>query len=110
LPASTPPVAAAEPIPATVTSEMTRLGGLVFKENVAVGPLAPNPVNLPTAPLVHETGSKKKKEKQLPKEQTSGMSPKDVQACKSIIKKLLQSKHSVIFRQPVDPVRDHAPG
>lgn len=51
----------------------------------------------------------KKKEKPLPKAQSSGMSVNDLKACRNAIKKLMAFKHSVLFRQPVDPVRDRAP-
>lgn len=50
----------------------------------------------------------KKKEKPLPKAQSGGMNANDLKACRSALKKLIISKHSVLFRQPVDPVRDKA--
>jgi transcription initiation factor TFIID subunit 2 len=53
---------------------------------------------------------KKKKEKEVPKSQSGGMNGKDVQTCRNILKKLVAHKSSVVFRQPVDPVRDRAPG
>ncbi|KAG8887222.1 hypothetical protein FRB99_004303, partial [Tulasnella sp. 403] len=34
----------------------------------------------------------------------------DLRMCRNTMKKLLGYKHSLLFRQPVDPVRDRAPG
>ena len=42
--------------------------------------------------------------------QANGMSLGDVSACKSMVKKLLREKCSLIFRHPVDPVKSGAPG
>lgn len=51
----------------------------------------------------------KKKDKPVIKAQSSGMSANDLKACRSALKKLMDYKHSLLFRQPVDPVRDKAP-
>lgn len=67
---------------------------VVEKEKIPPAPIAP----------------KKKKEKPVPKSQVSGMGAKDVQTCRNVLKKLQAAKSSYFFRQPVDPVRDHAPG
>lgn len=46
---------------------------------------------------------------QIPKAQTSGMSLNDLRACRNALKKLKLHKSAILFMQPVDPVRDHAP-
>ncbi|EAU92262.2 TATA-binding protein associated factor Taf2 [Coprinopsis cinerea okayama7 len=45
----------------------------------------------------------------VPKAQSAGMSIQDYKACKSALKKLKANKHALLFLQPVDPIRDHAP-
>jgi transcription initiation factor TFIID subunit 2 len=45
----------------------------------------------------------------VPKAQSGGMSLNDLRASRNALKKLKTNKHSVIFLQPVDPIRDHAP-
>ncbi|OJA15957.1 TAF2 protein [Rhizopogon vesiculosus] len=45
----------------------------------------------------------------LPKAQSAGMSLNDLRACRNALKKLKMHKSAVLFMQPVDPVRDHAP-
>ena len=50
-----------------------------------------------------------KKAKSAIHAQASGMSINDYKACKSALKKLQTSKHSILFAVPVDPVRDNAP-
>lgn len=44
------------------------------------------------------------------KSQAKGMSIQDVKACQSVLKKLFNSKISLLFRSPVDPVKSGAPG
>lgn len=51
----------------------------------------------------------KKKEKVLPKGQSGGLSNHDLRALRTALKKLMAYKHSILFRQPVDPIRDRAP-
>ena len=60
-------------------------------------------------PLAKAGGSSKKREKQVPKSQASGMNIQDVKACQAALKRLMSSKFAKIFLQPVDPVRDNAP-
>ncbi|KAF4611399.1 hypothetical protein D9613_004170 [Agrocybe pediades] len=43
------------------------------------------------------------------KAQSSGMPVNDLRACRNALKKLKANKHALIFLQPVDPIRDHAP-
>ncbi|KAH7886186.1 hypothetical protein F5I97DRAFT_2026435 [Phlebopus sp. FC_14] len=43
------------------------------------------------------------------KAQSSGMSMNDLRACRNALKKLKIHKNAMIFLQPVDPLRDHAP-
>ncbi|TDL26427.1 TATA-binding protein associated factor Taf2 [Rickenella mellea] len=67
---------------------------------------------VPRIPLIATPKSmpgSKKKDKPVPKAQSSGMSANDLKACRSALKKLMDYKSSLIFRQPVDPVRDKAP-
>ncbi|KAI0718881.1 hypothetical protein C8T65DRAFT_569811 [Cerioporus squamosus] len=47
--------------------------------------------------------------KVAPRAQASGMSAQDLTACKNALKKLQEHKKALLFRQPVDPVRDKAP-
>lgn len=46
---------------------------------------------------------------QVSKGQSSGMSLNDLRACRNALKKLKLHKTAMLFMQPVDPVRDHAP-
>lgn len=57
----------------------------------------------------HAHVDKKKKDKVLPKGQSGGLSNHDLRACRTALKKLLAYKNSILFRQPVDPIRDRAP-
>jgi transcription initiation factor TFIID subunit 2 len=52
-------------------------------------------------------GAKKKAKTSL-KSQTRGMSNMDMRACRNALKRLLAHKNSLMFRLPVDPVRDRA--
>jgi transcription initiation factor TFIID subunit 2 len=47
--------------------------------------------------------------KSVPKAQSGGMSSFDLKACRTALQKVKSSKHSNLFLQPVDPVRDRAP-
>lgn len=62
-------------------------------------------------PLVPQKVSEKPHEKSahVPKAQSGGMPLNDLRACRNMLKKLKANKHAVIFLQPVDPIRDHAP-
>ncbi|EJD48509.1 hypothetical protein AURDEDRAFT_112948 [Auricularia subglabra TFB-10046 SS5] len=71
-------------------------------DDAAMPPPAP-----PAAPRAPKPIAPPKKDK--PKAQTAGMPGTDVKACKNALHRLHQNKHSIIFRQPVDPVRDQAP-
>lgn len=62
----------------------------------AKGKPKPKPVNGVRAP-------------HLPKAQSAGMSLNDLRASRNALKKLKMHKSAVLFMQPVDPVRDHAP-
>ncbi|UZJ55485.1 hypothetical protein CBS101457_004805 [Exobasidium rhododendri] len=55
-----------------------------------------------------ESAAKKKKHKTVAPGQASGMSLSDLTACRNCLKKMEDSKHSHLFRKPVDPVRDRA--
>ncbi|KAI0308085.1 hypothetical protein B0F90DRAFT_1680044 [Multifurca ochricompacta] len=52
---------------------------------------------------------KNKEAKAVPKAQSGGMTSFDLKACRTALQKLKSSKHSKLFLQPVDPVRDRAP-
>jgi transcription initiation factor TFIID subunit 2 len=67
-----------------------------LKKSISLKPLAAPPPS-------------KKKAKPQPKGQASGMSNHDLQACRRALKRLQTHKHSFIFQQPVDPIRDKAP-
>ena len=45
----------------------------------------------------------------VPKAQSGGMSLNDLRASRNALKKLKTNKRALIFLQPVDPIRDHAP-
>jgi transcription initiation factor TFIID subunit 2 len=73
------------------------------------------PIKAPTVPPLQpkpaikiKLGKMKPNAKLLPS-QASGMTFEEATTCQSIVKRLLASKHSEIFRQPVDPMRDGAP-
>ena len=53
--------------------------------------------------------AKNKETKAVPKAQSGGMTSFDLKACRTALQKLKSSKHSNLFLQPVDPVRDRAP-
>lgn len=62
-----------------------------------------------TAPRVaFDESAKKKKVKPTVHGQESGMSLSDLTACRNCLKRLQNSKHSLLFLRPVDPVRDRA--
>ncbi|KAF5374962.1 hypothetical protein D9758_000502 [Tetrapyrgos nigripes] len=80
----------------------------------------PEPPRLKIGPTVPSTsavakGKNKKftkptsKSGNVPKAQSSGMSPQDVIFCRSALKKLMGNKHAPLFKRPVDPIRDQAP-
>jgi transcription initiation factor TFIID subunit 2 len=50
-----------------------------------------------------------KKPSLVPKAQSGGMSVQDLRACQKLLLKIKPDKHAVVFLQPVDPIRDHAP-
>jgi len=52
---------------------------------------------------------KNKDTKAVPKAQSGGMPSFDLKACRTALQKVKSSKHSNLFMQPVDPVRDRAP-
>lgn len=64
---------------------------------------APKPSKLKGRPARNDKGI------HVPKAQSGGMSLNDLRASRSALKKLNMYKHAVLFLQPVDPVRDHAP-
>lgn len=64
----------------------------------------------PKAPPVEAPPPPKQKGKHVPKSQTSGMHLADIKICRRLVKKLISKPESLLFRQPVDPVRDQAPG
>ncbi|KAH9486347.1 Transcription initiation factor TFIID subunit 2 [Psilocybe cubensis] len=65
----------------------------------------PAPVHSSTSKVAKVTT----KPAHVPKAQSGGMSLNDLKATRAALKKLKSNKHAVIFLQPVDPIRDHAP-
>jgi transcription initiation factor TFIID subunit 2 len=79
----------------------------------------PTPVIAGSTKVGHMNSVKPSRQKQainpvkpphILKAQGSGMSPDDLRVCRVTLKKLRAHKHAEFFQQPVDPVRDHAPG
>lgn len=71
------------------------------------GAMPPPPVPTKAKPKPKPTGFIRPPH--VPKAQTGGMSVNDLRACRNALKKLKLHKSAMIFMQPVDPVRDHAP-
>ncbi|KAF9055881.1 hypothetical protein BJ165DRAFT_1336062, partial [Panaeolus papilionaceus] len=73
-------------------------------------PVAPSPkvVNAPQ-PDVTKKAVAVSKPVHVPKAQSGGMPLNDLKASRNALKKLKANKHAVLFLQPVDPIRDHAP-
>ncbi|GAA5961060.1 hypothetical protein JCM3765_006519 [Sporobolomyces pararoseus] len=70
-------------------------------------PLEQLPFNIPEEPRPPKKIKDKTKVHvpKAPTAQASGMTVHDVASCKSILKKLLKDKKSLLFRAPVDPVK-----
>lgn len=73
------------------------------------GAMAPPPVPMKAKPKPKAKPTGVVKPPHVPKAQTGGMSMNDLRACRNALKKLKLHKNAMIFMQPVDPVRDHAP-
>lgn len=43
------------------------------------------------------------------KAQSAGMTINDLRACRNALRKLQSNRHALLFKQPVDPIRDSAP-
>ncbi|KAF8899169.1 hypothetical protein BD779DRAFT_64933 [Infundibulicybe gibba] len=69
----------------------------------------PNPVHSSTPHQTKVKGRPPKKPAHLPKAYSGGMSPNDLRASRNALMKLQANKHAALFKQPVDPIRDHAP-
>jgi transcription initiation factor TFIID subunit 2 len=65
----------------------------------------------PSKPPSKAKGRQPKSDKNnhVPKAQSSGMSLNDLRACRSALRKIKPHKHAILFLEPVDPVRNHAP-
>ncbi|KAH8110586.1 hypothetical protein DFH11DRAFT_1619105 [Phellopilus nigrolimitatus] len=63
----------------------------------------------PLPPVLKPAPVPKRKEKPVSKAQSKGMGVADLKACQTALKRLNSFKHSAIFLQPVDPIRDKAP-
>lgn len=83
--------------PGTPISEQSKKAGIVI-----------SPI-LPKAKPPKSRPPKSDRPSHVPKAQSSGMPLTDLRASRSALKKLLPHKHAVLFLQPVDPIRDHAP-
>ena len=73
------------------------------------GAMAPPPVPTKAKPKPKAKPAGVVKPPHVPKAQTGGMSTNDLRACRNALKKLKLQKNAMLFMQPVDPVRDHAP-
>lgn len=71
--------------------------------------MAPPPVPTKAKPKPKARPAGVVKPPHVPKAQSGGMSMNDLRACRNALKKLKLHKNAMIFMQPVDPVRDHAP-
>ncbi|KAF8140663.1 hypothetical protein EV363DRAFT_1313061 [Boletus edulis] len=92
------PSAARASTPSAVTPTAARSGAM---------PPPPIPAKVKLKPKPKPTGVIKPPH--VPKAQTGGMSVNDLRACRNALKKLKVHKNAMLFMQPVDPVRDHAP-
>lgn len=73
------------------------------KRSVAFTPAEPTKMKIKAHPAKPDRAG------HVPKAQVGGMSLQDVKASRNALKKLRANKHAVLFLQPVDPIRDHAP-
>jgi transcription initiation factor TFIID subunit 2 len=133
-----PPVVASTRI-ALKPSRSIKLSGPALKKALPETPSAPpklkipgHPsINLPRTPATPREGTpisiksklklpKPKQDKPVierppadrpatTKAQAAGMSANDLRASRAALKKIKLNKHSQLFLQPVDPIRDHAP-
>ncbi|KAG8219438.1 hypothetical protein J3R82DRAFT_365 [Butyriboletus roseoflavus] len=93
------PSAAHAPMPSAATPTAAARSGAM--------PPPPVPTKAKPKPKPKPTGIIKPLH--IPKAQTGGMSLNDLRACRNALKKLKLHKNAMLFMQPVDPVRDHAP-
>ncbi|KAG2155663.1 TATA-binding protein associated factor Taf2 [Suillus clintonianus] len=73
------------------------------------GSMAPPPVPAKAKPKPKPKLLNGVRPPHIPKAQSAGMSLNDLRASRNALKKLTMHKSAVLFMQPVDPVRDHAP-
>lgn len=99
-PVAKPTVPEASPAPARVKLKVPSKPKLAVDIDAA-RPTAPA---APAAPAHRPVSTIKKS-----KPQQTGMSSVDIKACRNALHRLNQNKFAVIFRMPVDPVRDLAP-
>ncbi|KAL4070551.1 hypothetical protein J3A83DRAFT_4244024 [Scleroderma citrinum] len=74
-----------------------------------MGPPPPPAAKVKPKPKARPPAANGIKPPQVPKAQMGGMSLNDLRACRNALKKLKLHKNAILFMQPVDPVRDHAP-
>ncbi|GAA5898524.1 transcription initiation factor TFIID subunit TAF2 [Sporobolomyces salmoneus] len=111
------PAAEAPPTPAPTLPKL-KLGSSISNSNVpkitiprsaeeGPAPLEQLPFNIPeeVRPPKKQKDKTKVHVPKAPTAQASGMTVHDVASCKSILKKLLKDKKSLLFRAPVDPVK-----
>ncbi|GBE77479.1 Transcription initiation factor TFIID subunit 2 [Sparassis crispa] len=104
-------------VPFTVPPKLKLLPSSSQLDGSARIPTAESPLStrekrnepFPIPKLPRKVVVEKKKEKNVPKAQSGGMSLNDLRASRNALKKLQMHKHSAVFMQPVDPVRDRAP-
>lgn len=72
--------------------------------------MPPPPVPVRANTVEEEVRRPKKKEKPASDGQGKGLSAADRKMCERVLDKLFKHHHARVFGQPVDPVRDNAPG
>ncbi|KAG8920123.1 hypothetical protein FRC01_000907 [Tulasnella sp. 417] len=89
-------------------SPVPPLASAVNVRNQRLMPPPPVPVRANTGE--EEVRRPKKKEKPASDGQGKGLSAADRKMCERVLDKLFKHHHARVFGQPVDPVRDNAPG
>lgn len=107
LPASPHPDAIPVRLPPVPSGEVRK------KEVIFAKPELPAKVSLSKPKLKQPMRIPERHERErlshVPKAQSGGMTLNDLKASRSALKKLKTNKRALIFLQPVDPIRDHAP-
>lgn len=101
----------ASPHPDAIPAKLPPIIPEVRKKEVAFAkPQLPSKVsNSHSKSKTKQTSKITERPAHVPKAQSGGMSLNDLKASRSALKKLKTNKRALIFLQPVDPIRDHAP-